>query len=326
MDTDKTLSDAPALRPTRGKISLLFILTLISACFGALFAGSFADVIFISLSVGLCAAALVYSGSFLPVLAALPAYVLALVLSRDFVGALASIEFVPASLVILRAYKKGRDLVSATCRAAAALAAFELLMFSVTALSLYGGIGVLQIRTLIENVHTEFTDALFGALSSIPQTSVAISYETVSESVAYFLMLTPGIFITLYTAAAFFSLRIALFTLKRLGAKELIYEEMREYRISRTAALVYIVAYLVSVFFSGKKVNTTSAVLENLVIILTPGLALYGIKDFVKRRKERPSTFPVFFILMMILLLFTTPSLFFGILCFMGAWAAFRKN
>ncbi len=324
MNNDKSAAKGK-VGPTRAKTVLLFVLTLAFSALEAVFDGSPADIVFTVLSSGFCASALIFSGSFLPLLAALPAYLVSFALSGNALGALASLEFVPVSLVLLYSYRKKRSRVSMICRASAALAVFELLMLSLTALSLYGGIGADEIRTVIEGVRTEISDGIFDALSSVPQTSIVISYDAISGGVGYMLMLLPGVFIALYNIAAFLIQKTVLLVGKAVGAKEMIYDDMRAYKISRPAAIVYIGSYLLYVIFFGG-VSVTSAVLVNLIIIFTPGLALYGIKDIARRIKERSHAFPVFLVFGMLLLFFTVPVLFFGLASFFGAWAAFRKE
>lgn len=305
---------------------VLTVLALAASILESLLRGSVFGVVFTVLCASLSSAAVIFSGKYYPLLIGIASYGVSFAITLDPLYSIASLEFVPVALVLAYSFKKKHTRISMICRVSAVLAVIEFLMLALTVYGIYGTLTADTVRTLFEGIHTSLADSVYDALGSVATESISLSYDMISSTIAYMLTLMPAIFITLYNIAAYLIQRTVIVIGRRVGAADMIYPESCIFKVSRAAAALYIASYLLTVFLVSDKVGIFGAVTENLIIILTPGLALLGVKDFIKRRKERISVFPLFPILGMAFLLFTVPVLFFGLAAFAGAWAAFRKH
>ena len=308
------------------KTAVLTILALACALLEALFRGSAFGIVFTVFCAALTSSAVIFSGKYYPLLVGVGSYALSFALTLDPIASLASLEFVPVALILAYSFKKKRTRLSMICSVSASLAIFELAILSLTLYTTYGTVGAETVRSLVTSIHASLTDSIYDIFSAAAIENLPISYDAISSTVAYMLTLIPAIFVTIYNIAAYLIQRTVIVIGRRAGAKDMIYPEACIFKISRLAAFLYVASYLATVFFSVGKISMLGAVTENLIIILTPGLALLGVKDFIRRRRERVSAFPLFPLLGMAFLLFTVPLLFFGFAAFMGVWAAFRKN
>ena len=312
------------VRISAGRTLTLTFVALASSLLEAFLSGSALAIIFTVLTSSFSAAAVIFSGTLYPLLIGIGAYGVSFALSLDPIAAITSLEFVPVALILAYSFKKKHPRL--TMITTAVLIIFELAFFALALYGTYGKLNAEVIRDFAVMLHESISDTVFETVSQAMPENIPISYDAISDMVAYLLVLAPAMTVTLYNIASYLIQRTVIVIGRHAGAADAIYPEACIFKLSRVAAILYVVSYLVSVFFAQETVSMIGAIAENLIIILTPGLALLGVKDFIKRRKERSLAFPFFPVLGMAFLLFTVPALFFGLAAFAGVWAALRKN
>ncbi len=316
--------DRKAVIPA-GRVVALTLIALASSVLEAFLSDSALGIIFTVLTASFSSAALIFSGTFYPLLIGIGAYGVSFALSLDPVSSVASLEFIPVALVLAYSFKKKHPRLSMICRVSAVLLIFELAFFALAIKEAYGAFSKEVIRELAASLHEGISDIFFEALSMAMSENVQISYDAMSDMVTFIITLMPAIFISFYNIAAYLIQRTVIVIGRRVGAADMIYPEACIFKLSRMSALVFLFSYFAVVLLSGE-LTIFGVVTESLIVILTPGLSLLGVKDFIKRRKERSSAFPFFSVLGMAFLLFTAPVLFFGLSAFAGTWAALRRN
>ncbi len=129
--------------------------------------------------------------------------------------------------------------------------------------------------------------------------------------------LLPGYIVAVLLIFSALSHMLLLSGLYACGYGDSVTDRVRMYRISFISCLVFLVAYLILFVTLAEESSMAAAVIQNLIIILQPGLALGGLLRlvaFLSRRGARGGCAPF--------LLFIVPVLLFIAPTFLAAYAA----
>ena len=315
------------IKNTKRSMATPVILAVIALAFSVLSVilldGAF-SLLFSMLAAAALAVSILASSSYLFLLAAPITYIAALAILRDPLAALGAVEYAPIAFIAASAYKNKCSAVGIICRISAVTAVFEAAMFALTFVSLYGELNAEVFAAFIGELHTLITDTLYELFVLPLKLEALFTYETLGGLVTYTLILSPSVFITVYNITALCLCGVIRLLCRRLKCGEVISPESKHFAISRIAAILFIVAYIITVFIGGEYVSAFYAVAANLVIILAPGLALFGMIDFLSRSGGNSSK-RAFTIIAMVFLFFVATALFFLLAAFGGAWATLTK-
>lgn len=249
-------------------VTLLVVSVLLAAlsvfsplsAFGLLFtAAAAASVAFVCGSVN----------SLLPLLTGIAAYGLALSVFGHSVGALTACAFVPCALVM---NETGRRRLARTKTVLAVSAAFG------------AGVIVYIILALIINrgglSAAAFTAAYDDFISGIVENfaSAGFTEEIIDTLIEYLLVLSPSLFVCLLLTVAYLTtvFYVMLYRIFRPSPGV-------EWRVEMSvfSAVVFLASYAIIAVLSTAKINSVSLTAENIIIILTPGFALIGIRRII---------------------------------------------
>ena len=304
---------------------LLTLAALFSSVLSVLVLEGAFSLIFTIFSAGALAGAMLISGSYFFLLIAPITYIVAYALSADLIVAFASVAYIPVAVVTVLAYTGKKSMVGIICRTSAALAVFQIIVFSMSFISVHGSLSQETFLPFISETHTFIADTVYEMLILPLGLQTVFTYEVLGGFITFAFILLPSVLITVFNIAAFcITALVRLFCFKT-SCKYPIAPESKSFAISRMAAVLFIVSYLIMVFAGTEFVSAFSAVAMNLVIIFTPGLALFGAIDFI-RQPNNTSQKRTFTIVAMIFLFFMIPALFFILTAFSGAWATFRNK
>ncbi len=275
---------------------------------------------------GLAAAAFIllfsHPGAFL---SAIPlTAVFSFLISRDLPTAIFSLLWFIPALGLARLIAGGVHRASAVCQ-------LSLLCGMVCLPSLYLTIGR-SWGTFRpgEMIHLA-ADAMIDLFSSIrvpdaDGTLIAYGAAQSAEIAELMLMLLPGLVVLLcnLTAWAANGLLLWLFRLHRLDA--LLPAAVRELRLSRVAAVLFLIACLLSLLYGvNEPLTVPEAVGLNLLLILEPAFAAVGFSSLFSALRERGNLLR-FVICAFAALFFCGGSVFLLLVALFGTYKTFRRS
>ena len=154
--------------------------------------------------------------------------------------------------------------------------------------------------------------------------------EQVELIVRYAMTLLPSVIICAANLFSFFTSAVFHFIMKRFGIAKLLYtagERGWGLKLSPVSAVIFAVSYLLAVLFRSDTLTALPIVMINLLIILTPGFALVGMRDIIRRMQnsEEFSSSP-FYLVALIFLIVINPIACFILLAFFGVVVTFAES
>lgn len=250
-------------------------------------------------------------GSLYPLAVGAAAYVFALLFFGQPVQAVTACAFLPCALMMNEARRR-RLTRSKTIIAISAVLGAGCVFYIVLALVLkWGGLSV-----------TSLTAAYNAFMTGIRESFALIGFteDIIDTLIGYVLVLSPSMAVCLllfmaYLTASFYIMLCRLFRLE----EKLLPSFPWRFEMSFVSAYIFIAAYAVSLLFSSGKTTAISLTAENIIIILTPGFALIGLKRAIDRIKTRSRGFSTAIIgVIALTLFFYNIAAFFVSVSFLG--------
>jgi hypothetical protein len=223
------------------------------------------------------------------------------------------LSFIPVGIVIslclVSEYEKAHTVVAA----AAVLVSVLILSFLLAHYSAYGEVSSRSLTHFVSAVKQEFV----SVTSEIDYESLGLSVTDISESFDSVIYMMPAIIIIFASVISYICVSLARVLLLGHGASS---EGLKHWplKMSRMASAVFLISFLIIMLSGAKSVNVTDTSALNLMLILTPGFFLIGIRSSVIHLR-RSGFFGMIF---MALIFFTTikyPPLFLMIVAASGA-------
>ena len=254
-------------------------------------------------------------------LAALPslAYLLAFLLSRDPLSALLVLLPVSVAAVGGIAVRRLFTYKSAVLLIAASLGALLLTAGLITFLALGHG-GANPLVTLADTLREGIvaaTEEMRGMYAEM-ELPFPFSTEEVVLLAALVVNLLPAIFVICLLVTAYFAWRALLQMLLSFGVLPRLPLRLALLDVSPYAAVLFMLAYLVSLIAGGGGDVVVGAVASNLALILEPALSLVGGKLLLHPGEER-SCLSFVLLIFTAYLLWTNPGVALVLLSFVGA-------
>ena len=239
----------------------------------------------------------------------IPPYLAAFLTTRDPVASLEFISFAPAGTLFIYAIKKKANFTGTVAAISAGLTVLYPVFILIAVISEYGALNA-GVLTSFGNVWSQSVkDALAGITVQVSGADVKLySAGEINRIVNELAPRIPGLLITIMNITAFFSVVIYRGLTKLFGVsglKKFIPAAARHFELSIISAYVYCAAYVFSVFGGNKITGVFTAAAANVILILTPGSALMGLKYITVRFKKRRSikTAAVYGVIVLTLLL-----------------------
>ncbi len=131
--------------------------------------------------------------------------------------------------------------------------------------------------------------------------SLGFTDVTVSNTATLLVNLLPGLCLSICAITAFLTLRLLLQFLVVLRSVPLLPVRLAGFTMSRSSALLFLAAFVLSLFANYSTTTLLGTVCDNLVLVLEPGLALVGVTALLPRGSARSclSTCVLFLILIL---------------------------
>lgn len=164
---------------------------------------------------------------------------------------------------------------------------------------------------------TEGRDALYatGVSSTVTTGLTDVAIENTAVSLVN---MTPALFFIACTVTCFYLWRMLLSCLLLFGTLPKLPVRLMTFTVSPTAAIVFIVSFLVGIFSNYDHLTVAGVAANNLSLVLEPALALVGFSSFARRGQAR-SCLSVFLLLGLVYILLTNPGTGLALAAFYGA-------
>ncbi len=259
-------------------------------------------------------------------LAAIPAYAIAFLVTNDYILALFSLMAIAAGFILRTAHKAGAQRVSVICRISVTIGVFSLVIL-LSFLYLNGAPLTLEgfksfFDTLKEGITKQISEALILATEQLESgllTEVDL-YELASLSVASVFNLLPAITIILLFIVSYLihSLYIALIIPITEDKKTI--QNAVIFRMSVTSAVLFIISFFASAILSGTGNAMYATAAQNIYVIFFPGLSLIAVGFILGlSRGPRASCLGFLFTLALFGFFLYLPYIAFPIASFIGA-------
>lgn len=317
----------------------LIMITAIAATLlgGGVFAGAFV----LGLIVGTAAFAFLFTTArstvfavVLPALAAVACYAL----TRDVRLSLVALSFLPAGLLLSLATLTGKGRTTAICFAVGGLLAVIVAWLVYAVYRKTGDFDGAHIRAFVENAREGMERLLFeardrlleSAESAVKDTETQEAYDrfaaTMSDdvlrrTVAGVFNVIPGLVAVACSIVAFEAQTLLNATYGSAGLSRVLTNAARFFTMSLSSAVLYCIAFLMTLFVSGS--SMVGAVAENLALILLPGFFMIGAQGFLLTltRTKGNGRIPIFLILFALLCCCASGSM----LYLVALWGAYGR-
>ncbi len=285
--------------------------------------------VFIRLSMLLCAAAGVGCGAFLLTLSPLPVTLvlipvtgaLSFFLTRDLFTAVSAMCFFVPVVLLRRLLGQGLPRTAAVLRLAACLGAVFLPFFFRSLVVAFGTTDPGELFDLLN-------DACNAAFSSISFSSGTVEYGYTEQTAAMIsqllLVLSPAMVILLCNITAWISHVFAMMLFRVHGLEQLFPPAVSRLTMSRVSAVIFLAACLGSIVFSGQSsIGMAEALSLNLFVLLEPPFVGLGVRTALTALRRSGSMLIIFVIFA---LLFCNISICLLLLACIGAGNALRNK
>ena len=243
-------------------------------------------------------------------LTGITAYLIALLFTRSPAGALAGIAYWPAAAALYCAVKKRSTKTFSVLLCAGGLAAAAALYLA----ALLWEAGSLN-PTGIHDLVNAATGILYQSFIGI-----GADEETAGALLRNLLLLSPAFIVTVLNLMAYISCSFAVLLYRIFGHPERLPEIPWRICMSTVSAYVFAIVYVICILFSGTgDITVIGITTENILLMLTPGFALTGLRSISARIRRRSSGFlNVVIVILSLLLFFLNIYAFLTILSFYG--------
>lgn len=300
----------PAL-PTIILFSLGGSMLLPAAFFGIVFGGACGAILIVS----------VKDKKFYWLLSLLPivAYLIAFAVKGDPINALLTLIPLPVAIVAALVLLYAKPFVEAHIALTGVIAAALLAALIVTMAML----GILYpgfLADLIKILGEELAAIINEASAAYAEAGMTIPFSEIDlkNTIAMVINLSPALFLVLSMITAYFTNLVMHKLLIGFGVLPRLPQRLTVPIVSLFAAILFIFAYLVSLFGSTGGATVVGVVASNVSLILEPCLAYLGFLLLFHRRESR-SCLSLLFLFMMIGTLWLDPSLCITLASFYGA-------
>ncbi len=300
----------PAI-PTLVLFSLGGSMMLPAAFFGIVFGGACGAMLIIS----------VKNKKLYLLLALLPiaAYLIAFAVKGDPINALLTLIPLPVAIVAALALLYAKPFIEAHIAVTGVIAVALLVAATVTLAALgllYKGF----LNDLIEVLNKELLLAVKDASALYAEAGIAFSIDEIDlkNTIAMTVNLSPAIFLVLSMITAYFTNLVLHKMLIGFGVLPRLPQRLVVPIISVFAAVLFLLAYLVSLFTGTQEATVVGVVASNIALILEPCLAYLGALLLFHRRGQR-SCLSLLFMFALIALLWIDPTLCIVFAAFYGA-------
>lgn len=319
-------------RATPATTILLSLLACISLGLGGTVRLSVLCLVFLPLGAALLGYARLVSGTPLVWLASVPAYFGAYFLDGTFEGAaLTAVGVGGAVAVWLFAAKpltKTQTLVRIAVAMGACLCGWLIVLFAVsfgaptpTRISEVFEAGIQQLTNQIVNEFLQLKalvgEELFAGAEAL------LDPKQLEATIRLGAALLPGFMILLTEAAAYIALCFYRLTVRICKTPQLTADGPYYVTTSPLSAVIYTVAYVISIFtsFSQGGIGTAAVICANLTTVFAPGLLLTGLNTLRSLvRNPLFSRMRVVTIIICVALLLFLPSVLLSCIIFIGIW------
>lgn len=207
----------------------------------------------------------------------------------------------------------------ATVAGAAALAltlALALLLTLAATGRLHGN----ALATLAEEWRAGISATLSDLRAAYEKAGIAYTITDVSIANAATMMvnLIPSLFLIVCSAVSFLTYRVFVHTVVCFDEMRRMPRRVLEFTVSPTTAILFLGAFLLSLLVGNGHDSFFSVILQNLYLVLEPGLILIGFSALFGRGAAR-SCLSVFILFGLLFILFTNPGTGLTLAAFYGA-------
>lgn len=252
-------------------------------------------------------------------------YLVALIWSGSPITSLWSLVFFPTAYVLAVGFSGKIGRVALICRTSIALALTGALsgIVYLTVTNGYFSFDLVKATSdgILNSIISYFTEqyaalaAQYAALG-IDVSSLAISAADAELYALSLFALVPSIIVFVLNAISFIAYQLNVSFFAKTGQKAYLTPATISFAMSKTSAILFAAAYLITFFCSFSEATTFSIVTENLYMILMPGLVLTGILvAFGKGGDGKRHTLKIVFIA---ILTFISPGMALALTAFMG--------
>lgn len=314
------------------------LLTLIPACLLCMMTSSFiTGAVFLATAVGIASCALLITVSklrYFAVLLPVAAVGISYLFISDIAVCLLALAFLPSAILLSFATEKGRGRTSAICFAIAGLLLSLIAIFAVLLWRECGSLGrtaiIEYINRLREQIVSElvlFREELLAVFAEdtteagkafYDQVSQAFSDTFIRSTVVQVFNLLPAFIVVCCSIIAFVAQRLLNGLYGAVGFGCLLTLRARVFTVSLSAAILYTLTFVLMMFLSAD--SMVSAVVQNVCLILMPGLFVIGLMGFLALMANAKGGMRVFFALMLAFLLCCSSGGSLYILAMLGAY------
>ena len=222
------------------------------------------------------------------------AFGVAFVWTQDVGPASFSLIFVPAAILLAVATLMGKERTTAICFT---VAGFLMSALTITAVMIYrtqGGLDLEAIRNAVDSGREYIVRELIAARDSLLEVTAqvemdeqmreaydlwaqSLSDDVLRATVGILFNVVPAFVTVLCSILAFLSQMVLNATYHRTGLNTVLTPDATTFTMSGVSAVIYILAFLLTLFVSDT--TMAGAVIQNIVLILTPGFCVMGIYD-----------------------------------------------
>ncbi len=313
-------------------VALISVMILGTAFFFVMMGGVVMGAILLLLIVGITAGAFLFTVTgrpYLTLACTIVAFGIMAIVSRAPLFALLAFACLPASILMALCTLFGGERTSIVCATAGGLL---LTLAAFAAIWIYGDAGSLHPNTVTAYMQS-LRESLVGMLQQVrnemvaaaaeqsPETaqSFAALYtdEMLSATVSSLFNLIPAIAIVICSVLGFLSHTLLLAAHDTAGLHAVNTVDTVRLRVSLPAAIIYVISFVLMLLLPDTGV--AYAVVNNLTLILLPGLILLAVRNMLFARRDGAWRFLTPLLLMMVLCCcsFGTPYLLamFGVSC-----------
>lgn len=260
------------------------------------------------------------------VLAAIPAYALAFFLTGNFTVSLASMFFVPCGAVLALSMLKRKNKTPTVIGITVSMTLCYLVQFLIMIAILYGELSIDALRDYFNAVFETMQNTMQSTVDQavqIAQNGQDNAYlealknpDTIRTALNAVKLSIPSYLVIFFEVFGYLAVSFAGM-LSRIFRCEKIFPRGYGITVSKAAAVVFMICYIIYFFSPMSAPTVFSASAENLAMILSPGLFLMGLRS-LKRKAKNPlrRTGFILNVIMLTVLLFISPviSFFFVVL------------
>lgn len=259
------------------------------------------------------------------------AWTVVYVITREAALACMTLVTVPASVLLTVATLRGERRTSAVCYTLVGLLISVVALLAIYFTQTYGAIDRSILTLHFETQRAWVVDVIMGMRDEIAsmwgeaggnpqlaeQVRTYMTRELVSDAVALIYNVLPALVVAACAILAYFSQSLLCGGYLTLGMKKVLTPMAVTFTMSVVSAVLFLVISFVTSFMSGY--GLLYATLQNVAIILTPGLFLVGFASYSFRVRTSKGLSKFLYILLIVMVISVGTVMVFSILAIYGA-------